>query len=914
VPAACQLALLFFAVPITTANAASPAFSAAMASASLSRQVPLPLIEATAYVNTRWEWIATPALDGGVGPMNVLPSQMALATSLSGHSAAQISSDLSANLDSGATLLAHYHAGGTDLASWQPAVVATQGPIVASQIFDAMRSGATRTTSTGETITLDPQALPPGGATGAAGAATAPAPSSTDYPPATWYPADPSNYSVANRPHDYPVNMIVIHDIEGGYSSAIQLFQTPGYAASAHYVVGYQGEVAQMVLEKDIAWHAGNWDYNTRAIGIEHEGFAAYNLYTTAEYNASAQLAASICSRWGVPLDRNHVIGHSEVPDPNNPGLFGGSDHHTDPGKYWNWTYYLATAQADAALLPSLPHMGPDPVAVNGVTSVTVTWQPAQSCRLPITGYTVVAQPGGMTMSLPATATSATFSSLQMGTSYTFSVTATNTAGTDTLTSNPAVPGDCTSASVTAISPASPQMAGTRVQFTAGSATCLNPQYQFWLRDLNGSWTIKQPFGGNTWTWDTSQYPPGTYEVSVWANQSGQGTSTWQAYVEVNYAVLRAPCASASVSPASQSDVLGSTVSLTASSAICGNPQYAFWAQYPDASWHLIQGFGVPTLTWSSAGLSAGTYTIHAWVNTQGTGYDTIGAATVTLTDCTSASVNPASSTQPTGSTVALTASSTGCALPRYEFWAQYPSGSWYLLRGFGGATFSWSTSGLASGTYTLHVWANSQGTGYSAIGSATVVLTPNVCSAASLSPATPSQPAGSTFAFTAGSSGCVNPRYAFWVQYPGGAWYLLQGFGSPSFNWNTGGLAPGTYTVHVWANTHGSGYDSVGSATATLTGCTAATLIPASGSSPAGSTITFTAGATGCPNPTYALWLLDPGGTWHFMRAYSTTATWSWSSVGWPKGAYTIHVWANQQGASLGTYEAIGTASYTLS
>ena len=29
-----------------------------------------------------------------------------------------------------------------------------------------------------------------------------------------------------------------------------------------------------MVAEQDIAWHAGNWDYNTRAIGIEHEGYA----------------------------------------------------------------------------------------------------------------------------------------------------------------------------------------------------------------------------------------------------------------------------------------------------------------------------------------------------------------------------------------------------------------------------------------------------------------------------------------------------------------------------------------------------------------------------------------------------------------------------------------------------------------
>src|SRR5438094_5673111 len=119
-----------------------------------------------------------------------------------------------------------------------------------------------------------------------------------------------------------------------------------------------------MVLEKDVAWHAGNWDYNTRAIGIEHAGYASQNLYTYPEYDNSAMLSASICSRYGVPMDRTHVIGHYQVPDPDHPGQYGGSDHHTDPGPNWNWTYYMSQANADAANLPSLPHIMPDPIAV----------------------------------------------------------------------------------------------------------------------------------------------------------------------------------------------------------------------------------------------------------------------------------------------------------------------------------------------------------------------------------------------------------------------------------------------------------------------------------------------------------------------------------------------------------------------
>src|SRR5207245_699682 len=75
-----------------------------------------------------------------------------------------------------------------------------------------------------------------------------------------------------------------------------------------------------------------------------------------------------------------------------------------------------------------------------------VTWTPARTCRasaVPITGYTVVAQPGGMTQTLPANATSASFTGLKVGTTYTFTVTVTNADGQDSATSNPVVAGAC---------------------------------------------------------------------------------------------------------------------------------------------------------------------------------------------------------------------------------------------------------------------------------------------------------------------------------------------------------------------------------------------------------------------------------------------------------------------------------------
>src|SRR5260221_52496 len=287
--------------------------------------------------------------------MDLKPSQVDQAAALSGHGAAEVKSDTAANLDAGAALLAHLHAGGSTLDSWEPAVASLLGPFVAIQVYEALRSGEWRTTSTGNSIRSAPRrpsaAAPPGvGGAGSLARATATTTTAnTDYPPATWVPASNSNYSTANRPHDYPVDMIIIHDTEGSYGSAIQEFQNPATQASAHYVVSDLGQITQMVAEKDIAWHAGNWDYNTRSIGIEHEGYASgTNWYTPAMYDASARLSASICSRWGVPMDRTHVIGHYQVPDPNNPGQFGGAGHHTDPGVNWDWTYYMNLAQSYA--------------------------------------------------------------------------------------------------------------------------------------------------------------------------------------------------------------------------------------------------------------------------------------------------------------------------------------------------------------------------------------------------------------------------------------------------------------------------------------------------------------------------------------------------------------------------------------
>ena len=153
-----------------------------------------------------------------------------------------------------------------------------------------------------------------------------------DHKGAEWTSAARANWRRADRPDDYGIDRVVIHVVQGSYATALKVFKNPGHGAAAHYVVRKDGHVAQMIRELDVAFHAGNRDMNERSVGIEHEGFVDRPQdFTAAMYAGSARLTADICSRYGIPVDREHIIGHVEVE---------GTDH-TDPGPHWDWDRYL---------------------------------------------------------------------------------------------------------------------------------------------------------------------------------------------------------------------------------------------------------------------------------------------------------------------------------------------------------------------------------------------------------------------------------------------------------------------------------------------------------------------------------------------------------------------------------------------
>lgn len=146
-----------------------------------------------------------------------------------------------------------------------------------------------------------------------------------------YWPAHSGCWTASSRPSSYSIDYVVVHKAEiATASGTASWFQNPACGVSAHYCVDRNsGYCYQSVLEKDIAWHAGDWFYNCHSVGIEHSGYGANNDLTYACYAASAAITRSCIVYYTVGYDRSHLLEHRQV------------SATACPGNYFNWSVYL---------------------------------------------------------------------------------------------------------------------------------------------------------------------------------------------------------------------------------------------------------------------------------------------------------------------------------------------------------------------------------------------------------------------------------------------------------------------------------------------------------------------------------------------------------------------------------------------
>lgn len=174
----------------------------------------------------------------------------------------------------------------------------------------------------------------------------------TDYGPAIWDPASPSNYTASRSA---AIGAVTIHTTQGSYAGTISWFKNPAAQVSAHYVIrSSDGQVTQMVRNAHTAWHVRS--HNSYTLGIEHEGYISNSSwYTTAMYNASSALVRNFCSKYSAIKCSSAYSGSASsgsvvLPDSvkiKGHQHYSGNDH-TDPGIYWNWSRYYSLLNPSA--------------------------------------------------------------------------------------------------------------------------------------------------------------------------------------------------------------------------------------------------------------------------------------------------------------------------------------------------------------------------------------------------------------------------------------------------------------------------------------------------------------------------------------------------------------------------------------
>ena len=150
----------------------------------------------------------------------------------------------------------------------------------------------------------------------------------------------PSIDMVKNSPNQSERNgsitHIVLHNTDGGFSGSVSWLCNPAARASAHLVIGRDGQTAQLVPFEKKAWHAGNSRYNANSIGIEIEATNSQRGMTDEQQLKVFSWVKYLMRKYDIPVD--NVIIHRWVRNTDCPGLVWPTD---DEFKAWRDTYLV---------------------------------------------------------------------------------------------------------------------------------------------------------------------------------------------------------------------------------------------------------------------------------------------------------------------------------------------------------------------------------------------------------------------------------------------------------------------------------------------------------------------------------------------------------------------------------------------
>ncbi|WP_375755190.1 N-acetylmuramoyl-L-alanine amidase [Corallococcus exercitus] len=330
------------------------------AQAAQEFNVPVELLKAVSYAETRWQMVLGEAEFPGQQPASGLMAlrgeDLEQGAALAGVTVEAARTDALSNLRAGAARLSQLATDAKvergDLGAWAQVVAQLSGitnpeaqaEYVHREVYAVINQGAVALNQDGsvaaslEPVRVEAKFARPQVRAMAAG---------PDYGAAVWRPSP--NYNARPTGSTGDPSMIIIHTCEGSYSSCWSWLTNSASGVSAHYVVNESGsEVSQLVREASRGWHIGAtydcglngsrecWlngvSANHFTIGIEHGGYASQTSFPAGQIDASAKLSCDIARDNAIVKDSYHIVAHGRL----QPAT------RTDPGPNWPWSTYIS--------------------------------------------------------------------------------------------------------------------------------------------------------------------------------------------------------------------------------------------------------------------------------------------------------------------------------------------------------------------------------------------------------------------------------------------------------------------------------------------------------------------------------------------------------------------------------------------
>lgn len=147
----------------------------------------------------------------------------------------------------------------------------------------------------------------------------------------------------SNRSANAEIDTIIVHYTAANrIAGTISWFQMKESKVSAHYVIGRDGRIVQMVEDDKKAWHAGasffrgKKNVNNFSIGIELVGTKDSG-FTDVQYEACAYVCSKLIEKYKIELDR--IVGHEDISGDEavKLGIRTEKNKKIDPGLLWDW-------------------------------------------------------------------------------------------------------------------------------------------------------------------------------------------------------------------------------------------------------------------------------------------------------------------------------------------------------------------------------------------------------------------------------------------------------------------------------------------------------------------------------------------------------------------------------------------------